>query len=103
MGGNLKTFSGLSGMGDLIVTCYSKYSRNRYVGEELGRGKELKNILGEMSMIAEGIHTTESVHKLGKIYSIEMPITQAVYDVLFNRKEPKTAVQDLMIRDLIEE
>ena len=103
MGGSIKTFSGLSGIGDLIVTCFSKHSRNRFVGEEIGQGKSLTEILKEMSMVAEGVNTAESVYALSEKYRVSMPISHAVHDILFKEKDPKTAIQELMSRELIEE
>ncbi|SVB29160.1 uncharacterized protein METZ01_LOCUS182014 [marine metagenome] len=103
MGGSIKTFSGLSGIGDLMVTCFSKHSRNRFVGEEIGQGKSLTEILKEMSMVAEGVNTAESVYRLSKKYRVSMPISHAVHDILFKEKDPKTAIQELMSRELIEE
>ncbi len=103
MGGSIKTFSGLSGIGDLMVTCFSKHSRNRYVGKEIGKGKLLTEILKEMSMIAEGINTAESVYRLSKKYRISMPISQAIYEILFKEKDPNTSIYKLMSRKLIEE
>ena len=100
MGVNSDTFSGLSGIGDLIVTCLSIHSRNRYVGEEIGRGKTLVSILDKMEMVAEGIRTTQSVYDLSKKYQVEMPISEGVYQILFNEKNPKEIVSELMTRDL---
>lgn len=98
MGAKLETFAGLSGIGDLIATCTSKYSRNRFVGEQIGRGKKLDEILKGMAMVAEGIWTTISAIGLSKKFNIEMPITNAVYDVLFNGKDPISATSELMSR-----
>jgi glycerol-3-phosphate dehydrogenase (NAD(P)+) len=103
MGAQIETFSGLSGMGDLIVTCMSKHSRNRYVGEEIGKGRSLKQILDEMVMVAEGVKTTRSVYQLKEKYPVDTPISQQVYEVLFNNKNPHEAVRDLMTRDPKEE
>ena len=100
MGVNSDTFSGLSGIGDLIVTCLSIHSRNRYVGEEIGKGKTLVSILDKMDMVAEGIRTTQSVYDLSKKYQVEMPISEGVYQILFNEKNPKEIVSELMTRDL---
>jgi glycerol-3-phosphate dehydrogenase (NAD(P)+) len=100
MGANADTFAGLSGIGDLIVTCTSRYSRNRYVGEEVGKGRKLKDILDEMIMVAEGVRTTQSVVDLSKIHEVDMPITQEVYQVLFEDKPPIQAIQNLMTREL---
>ncbi len=98
MGARLETFAGLSGIGDLIVTCTSKYSRNRFIGEQIGKGKKLEEILKNMVMVAEGIWTTISAVELSKKFKIEMPITNAVYDVLFNGKDPLQATSELMGR-----
>lgn len=103
MGSNQETFSGLSGMGDLIVTCMSRHSRNRYVGEQIGRGNKLQDVLENMVMVAEGVKTTRAVHYLMNKYSVEMPISSQVYQVLFHDKDPHRAVHDLMTRDPKEE
>jgi len=99
MGANKNTFAGLTGMGDLIVTCTSKHSRNRYLGEQMGKGRTLKKVTEEMVQIAEGVRTTKSVYDLSKKYKVEMPISTEVYRVLFENKDPKQAVYDLMTRD----
>lgn len=99
MGADRMTFAGLSGMGDLIVTCTSRHSRNRYVGEEIGKGKTLQQVLDEMVMVAEGVKTTQSVHDLAGKYDVDMPISEQVFQVLFREKDPKKAVFDLMTRD----
>lgn len=99
MGANPITFSGLSGMGDLIVTCMSKHSRNRFVGEQLGKGRKLKEILSSMNMVAEGVETCRSVIKLAKQFNVEVPISEAVYEVLFNNEDPVKATYDLMTRE----
>jgi len=98
LGAKALTFAGLAGMGDLITTCISPYSRNRYVGEHIGQGENLKKILSSMKMVAEGVKTTRSAYALSKKYQIEMPITQEVYRVLFKAKSPQKAVLDLMTR-----
>ncbi len=98
MGAKLETFAGLSGIGDLIVTCTSRYSRNRYVGEQIGKGKKLDEVLKSMVMVAEGVWTTISAVELSKKFDIEMPITNAVYDILFNGKDPLKATSELMGR-----
>ncbi len=100
MGAMEDTFSGLSGIGDLITTAFSRHSRNRYVGEELGKGRSLDEILSTMVMVAEGVRTTESVTQLAEKYNVAMPITNEVYNILFNEKEPKQGVYDLMMRKL---
>ncbi|NWF48914.1 MAG: NAD(P)H-dependent glycerol-3-phosphate dehydrogenase [Ignavibacteriaceae bacterium] len=99
MGAQADTFAGLSGMGDLIVTCMSRHSRNRYVGEQIGRGKKLKEVLKSMEMVAEGVETSRSAVKLAQKHSVETPITQEVYKILFEDKDPIKATYDLMTRD----
>ncbi len=99
LGAKSSTLAGLSGMGDLITTCISKYSRNRFVGEQIGKGKTLPEVLKNMVMVAEGIKTTESAYKLAQNYQVEMPITEQMYKILFENKNPKAAVLDLMKRD----
>lgn len=99
MGARQETFAGLSGIGDLIVTCMSKHSRNRHVGEEIGRGRKLGDVLGEMKMVAEGVPTTRSVHDLAVKFNVELPICYEVYQVLFEYKDPIIATSDLMTRD----
>lgn len=95
-----ETFFGLSGIGDLIVTCSSNYSRNRSVGEQIGKGKKLKTILYEMKMVAEGVTTTQSAFELSKKLNIELPITHQVYNILFKDKNPLKATRGLMKRNL---
>ena len=99
MGANPMTFAGLSGMGDLIVTCTSRHSRNRFVGEQIGKGRKLPEVLEDMVMVAEGIRTTRSTVDLSVRHGVEMPISTEVYHVLFEDKDPKEAVYDLMTRD----
>ncbi len=103
LGAKSGTFMGLAGMGDLVLTCTGDLSRNRQVGLKLGKGHKLVEILGEMKMVAEGVKTTEAVHALGKKHDVELPITEQVYQVLYNGKDPRTAVHELMLRDLKEE
>lgn len=100
LGAEPATFSGLSGMGDLIVTCMSRHSRNRYVGEQIGKGKKLKEILKSMTMIAEGVETSKSVHQLSTKLQVETPIAEAVYNILFNNIDPVKATYELMSRDV---
>ena len=100
MGANSTTFNGLSGIGDLIATCLSKHSRNRFVGEEIAKGNKLSNILDKMDMVAEGVKTTRSVYDLSKKYDVDMPISNGIYHVLFKENDPKTIVAKLMTRDL---
>lgn len=95
-----ETFLGLSGIGDLITTATSIHSRNRFVGEEIGRGKKLSDILSQMEMVAEGVTTTRSVFLLSRQLQVEMPIVEEVYQVLYADKEPKQAIIELMTREL---
>ena len=99
LGARPETFAGLSGMGDLITTCFSPHSRNRHVGEEIGRGRLLKDVLSEMVMVAEGVRTTRAARELSLKLGFEMPITEQVYQVLFEGKNPQEAVGDLMGRE----
>ncbi len=103
LGAKEETFAGLSGVGDLIVTCNSKHSRNRYVGEEIGKGRKLQEVLNGMSMIAEGVHTAHTVHQLMKKYDALMPISEEIYKVLFKNKDPRKALMDLMTRTPVQE
>jgi glycerol-3-phosphate dehydrogenase (NAD(P)+) len=100
MGAQPETFAGLSGMGDLIVTCMSRHSRNRFVGEQIGKGKKLKQILNSMDQIAEGVETTRSANQLAAKIEVETPITNEVYKILFEDKDPVKATTDLMTRDM---
>lgn len=103
MGARGKTFRGLSGYGDLIVTCLSKHSRNRQLGQLIGEGLALEDITSDMNMIAEGVYTAKSVHQLLVKHNVEMPIHEAIYQVLFEKKDPKNSVVELMSRRLSEE
>lgn len=98
MGANPLTFSGLAGIGDLIVTCTSVHSRNWRAGNMLGKGKSLEEVLDSMGMVVEGVRTTKAAYQLAKKYDVKMPITVALYDVLFNGKNAKDAVDVLMSR-----
>ena len=98
MGAKSQTFSGLTGIGDLVTTCISPHGRNRWFGEELGKGKKTKDILGQTEMVVEGVATTKSAYELAKKYKVDMPITNQVYEVIYNSKDPKQAVHDLMTR-----
>jgi glycerol-3-phosphate dehydrogenase (NAD(P)+) len=100
MGAHPLTFSGLAGIGDLLLTCTGDLSRNRTVGFQLGKGRKLKEILGEMRMVAEGVKTAQSVHFLAKKMQTEMPISEQVYQVLYEDKDSRIAVRELMERDL---
>ncbi len=100
IGANEKTFSGLSGIGDLLLTCTGDLSRNRTVGFKLGQGKKLQDILDEMKMVAEGVKTTRSAYDLIQQMQIEMPILEQVYKILYEDKECSVAVKDLLSREL---
>ncbi len=99
LGANPSTFSGLSGIGDLIVTCTSRHSRNRRMGEMIGQGLSLEEALTHMTMVAEGVKTTTSAYQLAKKIGVEMPITNQVYRVLFEGYNAKHAVKELMTRE----
>ncbi len=99
LGADPMTFAGLSGMGDLVLTCMSKKSRNRFVGQQVGQGKKLPEVLQHMNMVAEGVRTTQAAHALAQKHNLEMPITREVYQVLFENKNPRLAVNDLMMRE----
>jgi glycerol-3-phosphate dehydrogenase (NAD(P)+) len=103
MGAKLGTFSGISGLGDLVTTCISPYSRNRFVGEQIGKGKSLKAVIKHMRMVAEGVPTAKSAYKLAMKYKVDMPIAKEVYSVLYKNKSPLGAVRDLMARKEKEE
>lgn len=103
LGASQDTFSGLAGVGDLIVTCTSEHSRNRYVGYHIGEGRGLDEIVSGMKMIAEGVKTTRSVFEWSNKLNIEMPITAAVYNVLFEGEDPKDMLYELMTRNPKEE
>jgi glycerol-3-phosphate dehydrogenase (NAD(P)+) len=100
MGGNLTTFSGLAGMGDLVLTCTGGLSRNRTLGVRLGKGETLAAIMSGMKTVAEGVKTTRAAHDLAKKHNIEMPIVDEVYQLLYENKGPKRAIRDLMTREL---
>ena len=99
MGGAPESFSGLTGMGDLIVTCASMHSRNRRAGILIGQGKSMQEAMDEVKMVVEGVYSTKAAVALGEKYGISMPIVNAVNDVLFNGKSAKEAVNELMMRD----
>ncbi|NQT23043.1 MAG: NAD(P)H-dependent glycerol-3-phosphate dehydrogenase, partial [Candidatus Omnitrophica bacterium] len=98
MGARKESFTGLSGIGDLATTCMSFHSRNRRFGEEIGEGKSLKDALEGTKMVVEGYTTTKSAYHLAKRNKVEMPITEEIYRVLYENKDPKKAVRDLMTR-----
>ena len=100
LGADPLTFWGISGLGDLVTTCFSSFSRNRFVGEQIGQGRKLNLILKNMEMVAEGVETVKSAYKLSKRLNVDMPITKEVYNVLYKNKSSKKAVVDLMTRPL---
>ena len=100
MGANPLTFNGLAGLGDMVLTCLDDLSRNRTVGLEIGKGRKLKDILAGMQGVAEGVRTCRAVQSLAKKYEIEMPIVQNVNEILYEDKNPRDAVFELMTREL---
>lgn len=100
MGAQPLTFFGLSGLGDLIVTCGSKHSRNRSLGEKIGSGKSLEVALQEMTMVAEGVNTTRSAHSLAEKKKVDAPIINETYKILFENKAPQDSIKDLMTRQV---
>jgi len=100
MGAQPATFAGLAGMGDLVLTCTGDLSRNRTVGIQIGKGRQLSEILGEMRMVAEGVKTTESAYNLAKKVGVEMPIIDQMYQMLYQDKPARQAVLELMTRNL---
>jgi glycerol-3-phosphate dehydrogenase (NAD(P)+) len=100
MGGQPKTLAGLAGLGDLVLTCSGELSRNRKVGFELARGRSLRDVLGSMNMIAEGVDTCDAAVALGERFEVDLPIIQQMYAVLHAAKSPREAVRELMDRSL---
>lgn len=100
MGAKLKTFWGLSGLGDLVTTSFSEESRNHRFGKSIGEGKSVEQIAKEIVMVAEGVPTSRAINLLAKKHKIEMPICEAVYRIIFDNKSPKQAIRDLMTRPL---
>lgn len=100
MGGRAETLAGLAGMGDLVLTCFGELSRNRHVGVELGRGRNLSDILGEMREVAEGVKTTRAAWELSQRVGVDMPVTAAVYRMLYEEKSPRDLLFELMDRPL---
>ncbi len=98
MGAAPETFSGLAGVGDLVVTCLSRHSRNRHLGEAIGRGETLEQALSGMVMVAEGVRTTRAAVELGRRHGVELPIIEMVHRVLFDGHDPRAAVTELMMR-----
>lgn len=98
MGARQETFYGVSGLGDLVTTCVSTHGRNRWFGEEVGKGKKPDEVLKSTEMVIEGVGTAESCHELQRKYNIEMPIAEEIYAIIYQGKDPKAAVRDLMTR-----
>jgi glycerol-3-phosphate dehydrogenase (NAD(P)+) len=103
LGANPRTFTGLAGYGDLILTCTGDLSRNHTVGKKIGEGQKVNDILGEMRMVAEGVKTAKSVYNLSRKLGVEMPISHEMYRILYEDLDPKEAVYRLMTRDLKQE
>jgi glycerol-3-phosphate dehydrogenase (NAD(P)+) len=100
LGGRAETMAGLAGIGDLVLTCFGALSRNRHVGYELGRGRKLDEIIGETREVAEGVKTARSARQLAARLSVEMPITEGVYQMLYEGKSPRELEIELMERPL---
>ncbi|SKC87336.1 NAD(P)H-dependent glycerol-3-phosphate dehydrogenase [Maledivibacter halophilus] len=98
MGANIGTFAGLTGIGDLIVTCTSMHSRNRRCGIKLGEGMSLEDAISSIGMVVEGVYTTKAAYDLSKKFDVEMPITNEIYNILYNNSSAKEAVSNLMLR-----
>lgn len=103
LGARPRTFTGLAGMGDLLLTCTGKLSRNHTIGEKIGRGQKLKDILADMHMVAEGVRTAKSVYNLSRKLKVDMPICHEVYHILYEDLSPRQALMRLMTRDLKQE
>jgi glycerol-3-phosphate dehydrogenase (NAD(P)+) len=103
MGAKPETLNGISGLGDLVTTCISRFSRNRFVGEQLAKGKSIKEIVDKMQMIAEGVTTVKSAYQLSLKYKIDMPITKEIYRIIYQGKRAQDAVNDLMSRRMKKE
>jgi glycerol-3-phosphate dehydrogenase (NAD(P)+) len=103
MGGNPRTLSGLAGLGDLVLTATGDLSRNRFVGMRLGQGHALTRILSEMTMVAEGVGTCRAAHQLGIREGVDLPIINKMYEVLYEQKDPRAAIRELMERPLTNE
>jgi glycerol-3-phosphate dehydrogenase (NAD(P)+) len=100
LGAQASTFQGLAGLGDLITTCVSPEGRNRHVGEQIGKGRKLDDVIGEMRSVAEGVATTRAMRSLAQQHGVEMPITEQVYQILFEGKDAMAALSELMQREL---
>lgn len=103
MGANAATFAGLTGVGDLIVTCTSLHSRNYRAGREIGRGKLWRQVVAETNMVVEGVYATEHAYALAQRYQVEMPITEQMYRILYQDRSPRDAILTLMTRERTEE
>src|SRR5438309_1679636 len=103
LGGNPLTFAGLAGMGDMIVTCISRYSRNRRVGKELGKGRRIDDVIAEMNMVAEGVKTCRPILELGRKVDAWMPITEGVVSVIYEGSTPQEMVADILARPAVPE
>ena len=103
LGADEQTFSGVAGLGDLVVTCLSRHSRNRRVGIEIGKGRTLHSVLASMKMVAEGVWTTESAFELSQKMKIDMPIVEQTYKILFDHKDHRVATDELMRRQTKDE
>ena len=99
MGGKLESFTGLTGIGDLIVTCASKHSRNRKAGVLIGEGMTMEEAMAEVKMVVEGVYSAKAARELAEKYEVSMPIVEKVNQVLFEGKPAKDAVSELMMRD----
>jgi len=103
MGGNPRTLSGLAGLGDLVLTATGDLSRNRFVGFQLGQGHKLKQILAQMTMVAEGVDTCSAARQLGQKHGVDLPIITQMFEVLYREKDPREAIRELMERPLTAE
>jgi glycerol-3-phosphate dehydrogenase (NAD(P)+) len=103
MGGSPRTLSGLAGLGDLVLTATGDLSRNRNVGFKLGQGQSLREILSESHMVAEGVPTCRAAYDLGHRYGVDLPIIQRMFQVLYENKDPRQAIRELMERPLTSE
>lgn len=103
MGGRARTLAGLAGLGDLVLTATGDLSRNRFVGLQLGSGKPLSQVLAEMSQVAEGVHTCKAAYALSRREGVQMPITEKMYEILYEGKSPSEAIRELMDRPLTSE
>ena len=99
MGADIKTFAGLSGIGDLIVTCASMHSRNRRAGILIGKGHTMKEAMDEVQMVVEGVYSAKAARKLAEKYEVSMPIVEQINEVLFENKSAAQAVDELMLRE----